>query len=84
MLDRVDMTPFYEEKIKEGDYGDNNTIVEFKKMECCRAICSMDVEVQKDVFLNLKNVIEVLLSVYEDETKSAEDIICNTICYSRN
>lgn len=77
VLDRVDMTPFYEEKIKEGDYGDNNTIVEFKKMECCRAICSMDVEVQKDVFLNLKNVIEVLLSVYEDETNSAEDIRYN-------
>lgn len=68
VLDQVDMTSFYEEKIKEGDYGDNNTIVEFKKMECCKAICSMDVQIQKDIFINLKSIIETLLSIYESET----------------
>lgn len=67
VLDNVDLTPYYEEKIKEGDYGDNNIIVEFKKMECCNAICSMDVEIQKEIFLHIKSIIEHLLSIYDEE-----------------
>lgn len=35
VLDEIDITSFYESKVKEGDYGNHNTIVEFKKMEFC-------------------------------------------------
>ena len=65
VLDNVDLTSFYYKKINEGDYGDDNTIVEFKKMECCNSICAMEVDKQKEIFSNLKTIIENLLSIYE-------------------
>lgn len=60
ILDDIDVTPFYKSKIKEGDYGDDSTIVEFKKMEFCDAICDMDAEVLKRVLANLKDTIDML------------------------
>lgn len=65
ILDEIDVNPYYSQKIKEGDYGDNNTIVEFKKMEFCEYICSLDVDIQQIVFSNLRTVIESLSSIFE-------------------
>lgn len=64
VLDNVDITEFYCSKIKEGDYGDNNTIVEFKKMEFCDYICSLDNESLQDILINLKVEIEKLLDLF--------------------
>lgn len=61
ILDGIDLTEFYSTKIKEGDYGDDNTITEFDKMACCDYICSLDNEVLKTVFANLKEIIDNLL-----------------------
>lgn len=65
ILDEIDVNPYYSQKIKEGDYGDDNTIVEFKKMEFCEYICSLDVDIQQIVFSNLRTVIESLSSIFE-------------------
>jgi len=67
VLDEIDIDSFYESKIKEGDYGDDNTIVEFKKMEFCNAICEMDVEVLKRVLVNLKQIIEMLQGIFMEK-----------------
>lgn len=64
VLDAIDLSPFYTQKIKEGDYGDDNTIVEFNKMACCDYICSLDSETLKDVFANLKTIIDELASIF--------------------
>ena len=67
VLDNIDLSSFYSTKIKEGDYGDDNTIVEFKKMEFCDHICSLDKKTQQEVLANLKSVIESLVSLVEGE-----------------
>lgn len=61
VLDDIDITPFYSEKIKEGDYGNNSTISEFNKMNCCNHICSLENEKLKKAMRNLKNIIETIL-----------------------
>lgn len=66
ILDDLDLTDFYTTKIKPGDYGNDNTIVEFKKMEFCEHICSLKQEEAKLILLNLRNVIDSLTDIFND------------------
>lgn len=66
VLDEIDMEQFYISKIKEGDYGDNNTIVEFKKMEFCQYICALDNDKLKIIFVHLKEVIDQLILLFDE------------------
>ena len=66
VLDSVDVTQYYSHKIKEGDYGDDNTIVTLEKMDLCNAICKMDNGSLKEILKNLKGVIDSLLTIYEE------------------
>lgn len=66
VLDLVDVNPYYSRKIKEGDYGDDNTIVTLEKMDLCNAICKMDNGSLKEILKNLKGVIDLLLAIYEE------------------
>lgn len=66
VLDSVDVTPYYSSKVKEGDYGDDNTIVEFQKMAFCDYICSLDSETLKIIFANLKTTIDMLVALFQD------------------
>ena len=66
VLDDIDTAPYYSIKIKEGDYGDDNTIVEFKKMEFCNYICSLENEDLKIIFGNLKSIIEMLMNLFNE------------------
>lgn len=66
VLDKVDTTSFYEKKVKEGNYGDDNTIVEFKKMEFCEYLCSLDKELLLEVFSNLKSIIDSLAEIFSE------------------
>lgn len=61
VLDDIDITSFYSEKIKEGDYGNDSTISEFNKMNCCNHICSLENEKLKKSMINLKNIIETII-----------------------
>ncbi len=67
VLDAIDVKPFYCTKTKCGDYGEDNitTITEFKKMEFCDYICSLESETLKAVFSNLKEVIDSLISIFD-------------------
>ena len=67
VLDSIDLSPFYTEKIKEGDYGRGNTIVEFQKMDCCDHICSLDSGTLKEVFSNLKSEIDALAALFAED-----------------
>lgn len=64
ILDGISLDQFYSTKVKEGEYGEMNSISEFKKMELCEYICSLEPEVLKHILSNLKNVIESLLKIY--------------------
>lgn len=65
VLDSLDLAPYYTTKIKEGDYGDDNTIVTLEKMELCNAICSMGTDQLKVIMKNLKAVIDSLLGIFQ-------------------
>lgn len=64
ILDNIDMTTFYTEKHKEGDYGEKSIISEFKKMEFCDYICTLDTEKLKKIMSNLKLVVDSLLGIF--------------------
>lgn len=65
ILNNVDISAFYEEKQKIGDYGENSTISEFKKMEFCNYICELDNENLKEIMSNLKSVVNSLLDIFK-------------------
>lgn len=66
VLDEIDTDSFYSKKVKEGDYGDDNTIVNFEKMKFCDYICSLDDEILRNVFANLKTVINSLRDIFKE------------------
>lgn len=66
VLDSVDITPYYSSKIKEGDYGDDNTIVSLEKMDMCDAICALNHTDLKLIMANLKIVIDSLIAIFEE------------------
>lgn len=65
VLDSIDLSPYYTTTVKYGDYGEEKTISEFDKMACCDALCTMDQEILKEVFANLKIEIDKLISRFE-------------------
>ena len=66
VLDQIDLKPFYISNTKIGDYGENKSNEEFNKMGCCDFICSLDTETLKQVFSNLKAVIDRLIQIFEE------------------
>ena len=66
VLDTIDLTPFYHQKEKIGNYGERTTYQEFDKMACCDAICGMEVEIQQKVLCHLKTVVEKLIKLYNE------------------
>lgn len=66
VLDQIDLKPFYISNTKIGDYGENKSNEEFNKMGCCDYICSLDTETLKQVFSNLKAVIDRLIQIFEE------------------
>lgn len=65
VLDSIDLADFYNHKTIYGDYGEPKDIPEFKKMEFCDYICSLDKNSLKVVLGNLKTVIDSLLEIFK-------------------
>lgn len=65
VLDSIDLTNFYNHKTIYGDYGEPKDIPEFKKMEFCDYLCSLDDELLKVVLGNLKTEIDSLLKLFQ-------------------
>ena len=60
----IDIEPYKKQKVEVDAYGIEKRIPDFQKMECCEDICSLDDERLKDVFVNLKSVIDTLLTLF--------------------
>lgn len=60
----INIEPYKKYKIETDGYGMQKQIPEFQKMDCCRYICSLDADRQKEIFANLKTVIEDLMQYY--------------------
>ena len=67
VLDSIDLKPYYSEKTKEGDYGDNSTIVTFEKMKLCKAICKLNSASLKAIMNNLKEAIDQILAIFKEK-----------------
>ena len=65
VLDSIDLTGFYNHKTIYGDYGEPKDIPEFKKMEFCDYICSLDEDLLKVILGHLKTVIDSLFDIYK-------------------
>lgn len=66
-FDKVDLAPYYSSKSTKGDYGEEKKIETFNKMACCDAICAMDTENLKEIFINLKTTLERLIELYNED-----------------
>ena len=66
VLDGIDLSSFYVQKEKNGNYGETISYQEFDKMACCEHICAMDDEVLKRVFINLKSTIDQIIEIYNE------------------
>lgn len=62
-----DYLPFYSVKEKIGDYGETKNNSEFKKMEFCNHICALPIEELKNIFVNLKEEIEKLVKLFNEQ-----------------
>lgn len=60
----VDIEPYKKQKVEKDGYGIEKRIPDFQKMECCKYICALDVDRQKEILANLKTVIEELVQYY--------------------
>lgn len=67
VFDRIDLTPFYSLKTTIGEYGEKKEIQSFNKMACCDSICSMDDDALQEVFVHLKETIDHLVALYNEE-----------------
>ena len=63
----VDIESYRHYNIKEDDYGMEKSIPVFEKMECCEYICSLDNNQLSNVFVNLKQVIDLLIQLFNGE-----------------
>lgn len=67
-LDDIDISAFYEEHIKNGDYGKVVTTRELDKMKMCDYICELDKDSQKKILSNFKPIIERILARAKQHT----------------
>lgn len=64
VLDSVDLNQFRIQKESVDDYGGVKVITEFQKMRCCDYICDLDVDMQRKIFVHLKEEIETLKGLF--------------------
>ena len=67
VLDNIGLEPYYTTTIKEGDYGEEKTIITFEKMKLCDFLCSQDQMLLKEVFANLKDEIDSLAKIFAED-----------------
>lgn len=65
VLDEIDLSTYYSEKISKTEYGEENIIRNFEKMKLCEDICKMDKAILEKVFINLKKEIDELLELFK-------------------
>lgn len=63
----IDIEPYKHQRIEVDGYGIEKRIPDFQKMECCKYICSLDTERLKQVFANLKKIIDGLAQLFSED-----------------
>ena len=63
----LDIEEYRKQKIEIDPYGIEKRIPDFRKMECCNHICSLEAKRLKQVFINLKTEIDTLISLFGEK-----------------
>ena len=63
----LDIDEYRKQRVEFDGYGIEKRIPDFRKMECCDYICSLDTERLKQVFINLKAEIDTLIKLFGDK-----------------
>lgn len=63
----IDVEPYKQQRIEVDGYGIEKRLPDFQKMACCKHVCSLDSEILKSVFVNLKTVIEDLVKLFSGD-----------------
>lgn len=63
----LDIEEYRKQRVEFDGYGIEKRIPDFRKMECCDYICSLDNEQLKQVFINLKAEIDTLIKLFGDK-----------------
>lgn len=61
---KINIEPYRHYNSKTDDYGMEKRIPVFEKMSCCEYICSLGDDILKAVFVNLKQMIDLLIQLY--------------------
>lgn len=69
VLDGINIEPYKKQRKEVDGYGIEKLIPDFQKMKCCEDICNLDSEKLKNVFTNLKTVIDQLIELLNDSTR---------------
>ncbi|MCH5264080.1 MAG: AAA family ATPase [Lachnospiraceae bacterium] len=65
VLDDIDITQFYYQTQKVGDYGKITTVTDLDKDEMCKYICSLDDAMAQTVLVHIKEMInDILLPIF--------------------
>ena len=67
MFGDLDIDEYRKQRVEFDGYGIEKRIPDFRKMECCDYICSLDTERLKQVFINLKAEIDTLIKLFGDK-----------------
>lgn len=66
VLDGIDVEPYRKRRKEVDGYGIEKVIPDFQKMQFCNDICNLDIEQLKRVFRNLKDVIDYIIKLLDD------------------
>lgn len=66
ILDGIDLSAFYSQKTKTGNYGEKTIREEFEKMKLCKHICDdLTPDQQRIVLANLKTIIDSVITIFK-------------------
>ena len=68
----ADIESYRKSRSEISDYGTEKLIPVFQKMACCKYICSLSPERGKEIFANLKTVIDDLAQYYAEQNASED------------
>lgn len=60
-MDDIDVEPYKKQRKEVDGYGIEKLIPDFQKMKFCDDICNLDSEQLKNIFSNLKKVIDYII-----------------------
>lgn len=63
IIDGIDFSGYYSVTSKTGNYGEKKDNQVFEKMKCCNGLCALDDNTLRNIFRNLKDLIDMIIKL---------------------